>query len=398
MTQALSAETLATVAPLAMIDRAALHMAAAIAALPVERRNTIPILSNLRMIGAGDSLEITGTDLDTEVKVTVAGAVDSRFAVTLPAAKMVDTLKAAKSADVATITAGNTTAGFDIGAARLSLPQLPVTDFPDMAKPETGVTFSIPLAGFRAGLNRVLFAVSKEETRYYLKGVYLHLRQTSEGGAVGLRMVATDGYRLASYDVEGQLPGLAELGPGGMPGVIVPRLAVATILKAMTMLQRAKRLPDSVQMTTAGNLYRLTFGPVQITGKLVDGTFPDYERVIPRANGNKSVMNVDAFRDAVKQAITMTDEKAAKVRLEFADGRCTISVNNPESGTASLSIGAAMTGEPVTIAFNARFLLDATADIAGDTFTMALDDAASPALIADAAAPQWLSVLMPMQV
>jgi DNA polymerase-3 subunit beta len=405
MTNTLNAETLANSRPVAVLDRAAFAQALAIVALAVERKNTIPVLSNLRLQGTGESLVLTGTDLDSEITFTLPGAADSRLAITAPAHMLSDILKKAKASELASMDHAadfdrdSCSLAVDMGGVRFSLNAIPAEDFPVMPA-AVGASFSLPMAELLTAIERCRFAVSTEETRYYLNGIYFHPRRAERGGPVTFRAVATDGHRLAYFDmtggpINGRAFGQAFKAAGGF---IVPRLALEKVTKAAGILAKAKALPESVAVTVGRNMIRLAFGPVQITAKLIDGTFPDYMRVVPRYNENVSTFAVKDMAEAVTQVSLISAEKGRAVRLDVRPDSICLTVNNPGNGRAETTIPATLAGEPLEIGFNARYLTDLLAEITGETVTAAFSDAGSPAVFSDPADSRFAAVLMPMRV
>ena len=228
------------------------------------------------------------------------------------------------------------------------------------------------------------FAISTEETRYYLNGIYLHT--VDIGGTPMLRAVATDGHRLAR--VEAQAPE----GSVGIPGVIVPRKAVNEVQKLLEDLSQ----DVTIEISTAKA--RFQFGDVVLTTKLIDGTFPDYARVIPTGNDKRLVVDKDPFKAAVDRVATLSSERGRAIKLAIAEGKMTLSVNNPDSGSASEEIEADYDSAPIDIGFNARYLLDIVGQLSSDTALIRLADPGSPTLIQDREGAPALFVLMPLRV
>jgi len=237
-------------------------------------------------------------------------------------------------------------------------------------------------------LNRIFaktrFAMSQEETRYYLNGVYLHVY--SEGGRKALRAAATDGHRLARLDAA------LSAGAEDMPGVIVPRKAVAELGRLLADAD------EMVEVAVSAAKIRFGFGPGRLTSKLIDGTFPDYERVIPKSN--KSLLKVDTkdFSAAVDRVSTVSADRTRSIKLALSTDRLRLTVNNPEAGSAMEELSVDYGGDPLEIGFNARYLLDVATQIEGETTTFRLADPASPTVIVDEEDERALYVLMPLRV
>lgn len=352
----------------------------------VERRNTIPILSNLLLRGSEDGLKLKATDLDIEVVETVPADIVEPGATTVPAHTLYDIVrKLPDGAQVSLETTGDSgQMVLRSGRSRFTLQTLPESDFPDITAGEMAHRFVLPAGELKRLIDKTQFAISTEETRYYLNGIYLHAIDV-EGRPV-LRAVATDGHRLARVDTA------APQGALGMPGVIVPRKAVAEIQK---LLEDGE---SEVQVELSATKIRVATAAVVLTSKLIDGTFPDYQRVIP--SGNDKLLTVDRgdFAASVDRVSTISSERGRAVKLSMAEGRMTLSVTNPDSGSATEEIEVDYDASPLDIGFNARYLMDIAAQLDGDTALLKLADPGSPTVIQDREGASALYVLMPMRV
>jgi DNA polymerase-3 subunit beta len=368
------------------VERAALLKALGHVHRVVERRNTIPILSNVLLRSEDGSLRLKATDLDIEVTETIPADVTQAGSTTVPAYVIYDIVrKLPDGAQVSLDMAGD--AGqmqLRSGRSRFMLQALPESDFPDLAAGDLPHRFSVPAADLKRLIDKTQFAISTEETRYYLNGIFFHTLET--GGETRLRAVATDGHRLARVEIP------APKGSEGMPGVIVPRKAVAEIHKLVETGE------ETVLVELSSAKVRLTVGGVVLTSKLIDGTFPDYQRVIPAGNDKALVVDRDDFAKAVDRVSTISSERGRAVKLALADGRLTLSVTNPDSGSATEEIEVDYDATPIDIGFNARYLLDITGQLDGDTALFKLADPGSPTLIQDREGASALYVLMPMRV
>ena len=372
------------------VERAALLRSLGHVHRVVERRNTIPILSNVLLRAEGEGLRLKATDLDIEVTETVSADVAQPGATTVPAHVIYDIVrKLPDGAQVSLETTGDTgQMQIRSGRSRFMLQALAESDFPDLATGEMPFRFALPPADLKRLIEKTQFAISTEETRYYLNGIFLH---TIESGAAGeaatvLRAVTTDGHRLARVEIP------APEGAQGMPGVIIPRKAVAEILK----LGEAGEESIGVELSSAK--IRLTFGGVVLTSKLIDGTFPDYQRVIPSGNDKRLVVERDDFAKAVDRVSTISSERGRAVKLALNEGKLMLSVNNPDSGSATEELEVDYEAAALDIGFNARYLLDITGQLDGDTALFRLADPGSPTVIQDREGSPALYVLMPMRV
>src|SRR5579863_3496776 len=352
----------------------------------VERRNTIPILANVLIEAANDRLSLKSTDLEIEATESVPADVGQSGATTVAAHVLFDIVrKLPDGSQVSLETTGQ--AGqmtLRSGRARFQLQSLPASDFPDLTAGEFPYKFELPAAELKRLIDSTQFAISTEETRYYLNGIYLHAIEV--GGAPMLRAVATDGHRLARVECA------APKGAMGMPGVIVPRKAVAEIQKLL------EDPSQEVQVEISPTKARFQFADVTLTTKLIDGTFPDYARVIPTGNDKRLVVDKDPFKDAVDRVATLSSERGRAIKLAIAEGKITLSVNNPDSGSASEEIEADYDSAPIDIGFNARYLLDIVGQLSSDTALIRLADPGSPTLIQDRDGASALYVLMPLRV
>ncbi|NYZ16766.1 DNA polymerase III subunit beta [Azospirillum sp. RWY-5-1] len=373
-----------------VIERTALLRSLGHVQSVVERRNTIPILSNVLLSIKNGELALAATDMDLEIVETVPASVTRPGSTTAPAHTLYDIVR--KLPDGSQVEMEVSGDGHQLtlrsGRSQFKLGCLPPDDFPQISRGELQHSFQLPAADLRALIDRTRFAISTEETRYYLNGIYLHAAKVRAGGAElpVLRAVATDGHRLAKVEIP--LPD----GADGVPGVIIPRKTVNEIRKLID------EAADRIEISMSENKIRFAFDTVIVTSKLIDGTFPDYERVIP--TGNDKVMEVDAkvFAAAVDRVATISTEKSRAVKLSVKRGNLTLSATSPESGSATEELEVAYEDTPIEIGFNSRYLLDITQQIEGEGARFLLADAASPTIIRDVADSTALYVLMPMRV
>jgi DNA polymerase-3 subunit beta len=352
----------------------------------VERRNTIPILANVLIKAERSKLSFKATDLDLEITDSIAAEVGPGGSTTVPAHMFYDIVRKLPDGAQIVLEASGDRAVLAIraGRSRFTLQTLPESDFPDLAAGDMVNTFKLAAGDLKRLIDKTQFAISTEETRYYLNGIYLHTAGTAK--AATLRAVATDGHRLAQ--VELALPS----GANGMPGVIVPRKTVGEV-------QRLIEDSDAeVTIELSQGKVRFTIGDVVLTSKLIDGTFPDYARVIPLGNDKELTVDKKEFEQAVDRVSTVSSERGRAVKLSVSNGKLMLSVTNPDSGSATEEIEVEYGSEPLDIGFNSRYLLDIAAQIEGEAAVLKLADPGSPTLIQDRDAKGALYVLMPMRV
>ena len=352
----------------------------------VERRNTIPILSNVLLETVEGAVSLVATDMDLTIVEKVPAMVAEGGATTVPAHTLYDIVrKLPEGAQVQLDGSGDSgQLSLRAGRSRFTLATLPKEDFPTMGAGELPHQFTLTVTEMRRLIDRTRFAISTEETRYYLNGIYLHAATVDDTRL--LRAVATDGHRLAR--VERPLP----TGAGEMPGVIIPRKTIGELRK---LIEEAE---ETIEVALSDARIRFAFSDVVLTSKLIDGTFPDYQRVIP--SGNDKILEVDrrSFAEAVDRVSTISSEKSRAVKLSIKGESLVLSATSPENGSASEELEVNFNGAGIEIGFNARYLLDITHQIEGDGAQFAMADAASPTLVRDVADTSALYVLMPMRV
>ena len=317
----------------------------------VERRNTIPILANVLVKADRGKLSLKATDLDLEVTDSIAAEVSPGGSTTVPAHMFYEIVR--KLPDGAQIvlegSGDRAVLSLRAGRSRFTLQTLPESDFPDLAAGDMSHSFKVAAADLKRLIDKTQFAISTEETRYYLNGIYLHTAGTAKAGM--LRAVATDGHRLAQ--VELPLP----QGAAGMPGIIVPRKTVGEVQRLIETGE------GEVAIELSAGKIRFTIGNVVLTSKLIDGTFPDYARVIPANNDKSLIVDKKDFEAAVDRVSTVSSERGRAVKLSITGGRLVLSVTNPDSGSATEEIEVEYEADPLDIGFNSRYLLDIAAQI-----------------------------------
>ena len=368
------------------IERGTLLKALAQAQSVVERRNTIPILANVLIEAEGNQASLRATDLDIEVVDRVPAMVERAGATTVSAVMLHEIVRklpdgalvhlvADASAGRLTVTAGRST---------FNLATLPKEDFPVMATSEYSSNFSAKAPVLRRLFDKAKFAISTEETRYYLNGVYLHTAKGEDGPV--LRCVATDGHRLARIDAP--LPAGAE----AMPGVIVPRKTVAELRKLLD--------DDDAEIAVSVSETKVRFATpgVVLTSKVIDGTFPDYSRVIPVNNTKRLEVDASEFFKAVDRVATVSSERSRAVKLTLDEDRLILSVNSPDSGAAEEELAVAYSDEPLEIGFNAKYLLEIAEQVDRENAVFLFNSAGDPTLMREGNDASAIYVVMPMRV
>ena len=373
----------------ATIERAKLLRCLSHVQSVVERRNTIPILSNVLIEASSDGLvKIMATDLDLQVVESLAAnRVESAGSITVSAHLLFDIArKLPDGAEVSLETADNRMV-VKANRSRFQLPTLPRDDFPVIVEGDLPTSFELPASVLAELIDRTRFAISTEETRYYLNGIFLHVAE--ENGGV-LKAAATDGHRLARVTMP------RPEGAEAMPDVIVPRKCVAELRKLLEESLDANVLvdlsPSKIRFTLGGE------GGVVLTSKLIDGTFPDYSRVIPTGNDKLLKLDPKSFFAGVDRVATIATEKTRAVKMALEADKVTISVTSPDNGNASEELAADYRSDPMEIGFNAGYLKDILAQIDSDTVELHLADAGAPTLIRKDEKSPALYVLMPMRV
>ncbi|MDE2410449.1 MAG: DNA polymerase III subunit beta [Sphingomonadales bacterium] len=370
----------------ATIERATLLKCLSHVQSVVERRNTIPILSNVLIEAAGDgSVRIMATDLDLQVVETLgAVSVEVPGAITVSAHLLFDIARKLPDGSQVSLETAENRMAVKAGRSRFSLPTLPRDDFPVIVEGDLPTSFEVPATTLAQMIDRTRFAISTEETRYYLNGIFLHVTDDE------LKAAATDGHRLARFTLA------RPEGAEGMPDVIVPRKCVAELRK---LLEEAG--DSAVQVDLSASKIRFTLGGgngVVLTSKLIDGTFPDYNRVIPTGNDKLLRLDPGSFYEGVDRVATIATEKTRAVKMALDKDRVTLSVTSPDNGTAAEELPADYGADGFEIGFNANYLKDILSQIDGDTVELHLADAGAPTLIRKDGQSPALYVLMPMRV
>ena len=353
----------------------------------VERRTTIPILSNVLLEATKGELKLTATDLDIEAVDSANAKVSKTGAVTAPAGTLFDVIRKLPSGAEVQLELNPESQRLIItaGRSKFELPTLAAADFQTMTPDEGAISFRLHARDVARLIDKTRFAISTEETRYYLNGVYLHAAKTDAGDTV-LRTVATDGHRLALAELK------APKGSEGLTGVIVPRKTVAETRRLVDGLD------EEVEIEISDTKFILRAGRAVLTSKLIDGSFPDYGRVIPKGNDKKLTVDNKAFEAAVDRVSTVSAERSRSVKMSMSDGRLTLAVNHAETGAGNEELEAEYSSDPMEIGFNAKYLLDIAGQIEAPEAEFMFNDPASPALVLDPSDDSARYVVMPLRV
>ncbi len=368
------------------LERGTLLRAVSQAQSVVERRNTIPILANVLIEAEGDNVSFRATDLDIEVVDRAPATVEQAGATTVSAVLLHEIARKLPDGALVQLHEDGATGRLNVraGRASFSLATLPKEDFPVMASSEYSSNFSAPAGVLRRLFDKAKFAISTEETRYYLNGVYMHVAQGEDGPA--LRCVATDGHRLARVDAP--LPdGAAE-----MPGVIVPRKTVGELRKLLE--------DDEAQIAVSVSETKLRFATPEITltSKVIDGTFPDYTRVIPSGNSRRLEVDAGDFAKAVDRVATVSSERSRAVKMLLEDDKLVLSVNAPDAGAAEEELVVAYGDDRLEIGFNAKYLLEIASQVDRENAVFLFNSSGDPTLMREGNDTSAIYVVMPMRV
>lgn len=352
----------------------------------VEKRNTIPVLSNVRIEAMADGISFKATDMDTEITEIVDAKIAEKGATTAPAHMLYDIVRKLSDGSEVEILFPDDKGQLTIssGRSKFSLSCIGVEDFPVISGDKLPTQFSIAKEELKDVIDRTKFAVSTEETRYYLNGIYIHAK--NEGETKVLRVVATDGHRLAC--VESPLPQGAEK----MSGVIIPRKTVAEVRKLLDDTG-----VEEVSVALSDNKIRFSMEDIALTSKLIDGTYPDYERVIPTDNDKELELSVKELAAAVDR-VSVVAERTRAIKVLTSKNKIIITTSSPDLGSAVEELEAKYDSGNFEIGYNFRYLLDILNEVKGDSVRISFADGSSPSVIHDTSDASAIYVLMPMRV
>ena len=349
----------------------------------VEKRNTIPILSNVVIEASENTIAFTATDMEIDLVEQIPASVVSHGKITVSAHTLYDIVRKFPDGSEIILNLLDNNLIVSCGKSEFVLPTLPFDDYPIMSNISGGISFLISSLDLQNLIDNTKFAISLEETRYYLNGIYLH--EASSDTQV-IRAVATDGHRLAQAEIK--LPENAK----GMSSIIIPRKTVGEVRKLLEDTE------GNIKITVSNNKIKFEITNCILTSKLIDGSFPDYQRVIPKENTKSLLVSTKEFKDAVDRVSTISIEKSRAVKLSLNKNNLILKVNSHDTGNASEELEASFDEEPMEIGFNSKYLLDISSQINGKNIKFSLSDSASPALITDPEQEGIIFVLMPMRV
>lgn len=363
------------------IQREALLKPLQLVAGVVERRQTLPVLSNVLLVVEGQNLSLTGTDLEVELVGRVAlEETGEPGEITVPARKLMDICKSLPSDALIDVRLDEQKLIVKAGRSRFTLSTLPANDFPTVEEGPGSLNFTLPQAKLRRLIERTSFAMAQQDVRYYLNGMLL------EVSANVLRAVATDGHRLAMCSMT------AGIDHTDRHKVIVPRKGILELARLLT------EQDGEVAIVLGQHHIRATTGDFTFTSKLVDGKFPDYERVLPKGGDKLVVGDRQALREAFSRTAILSNEKYRGIRLLLASGTLKIQANNPEQEEAEEEVAVDYTGPGLEIGFNVSYLLDVLGVMTTDQVRLILSDSNSSALVQEAENDESAYVVMPMRL
>jgi len=346
----------------------------------VERRQTLPVLGNLLVVASGEGLQVTATDLEVEIQANAPMDIDEGGEITLPARKLIDICRALPENAQIEFYFQDQKAQIRSGKSRFSLSTLPAGDFPVVEKVHSDYQFAISQSKFKELIDRTQFSMAQQDVRYYLNGLMLEI------GNGLLRAVATDGHRLALCDME------VDLKLSDSRQVIVPR-------KGIQELQRLlEGSDDPVQVEVGSNHIRIRPDDVCFTSKLVDGRFPDYDRVVPKGGDKLVVADRELLRRALSRTSILSNEKYRGIRLNLEKNNIKIQAHNPEQEEADEEFEVDYQGGGLEIGFNVTYLLDVLSTVRSDKVEITLSDSNSSCLIRQPGTEQFRYVVMPMRL
>lgn len=344
----------------------------------VERRQTMPILSNVLLVAKGNDLAVTATDLEVELVAQAEVAVEAGGEITVSGRKLLDICRALPEGAVIDFSVSGEKVVVRAGRSKFSLATLPAAEFPTVEDIKAGQTVTVDQAVLGRLIEKTHFSMAQQDVRYYLNGMLL------ETGGKQLRAVATDGHRLALCEAEVD-------SAVDEQQVIVPR-------KGVLELQRLLSGEGSVDVELGENHVRIQLDGIRFTSKLIDGRFPEYDRVIPKDSSNELTADREALRSALQRTAILSNEKYRGIRLIIRDSGVVMQAHNPEQEEAEEELEVAYSGEDIEIGFNVNYLLDALGGVDGEEVRMSVQDGNSSCLVRKPGSEECKFVVMPMRL
>lgn len=341
----------------------------------VERRNTIPILSNVLLVAQGGVLNVTATDLDIEITTSVEAKIDTQGSATVSSAMLNGIVSKLKKGALVSLEIVGGSLIVKSGNSRFSLSTLPSDDFPKITNGSFTHTSTVDAEKLAAMFSRVSFAMSNEETRYYLNGAYMHNAENGD-----LVTVSTDGHRLAKMQSDIDVT---------VEPVIMPRKAIGLLSKLLT--------GGDVKLSTSESKFNISGDDFSISGKVIDGTYPDYTRVIPKGNKRRAVIDAKEFKEAIGKVSPIADDKSRSIKMSLKDGSCAMFVQS-QLGDGFDEIEATYSDEPLDIGFNSKYLIEVAAQAENGNLDMMFGGTSDPVLITPDAYEGLICVIMPVRI
>jgi len=345
----------------------------------VERRQTLPVLGNVLITATSKTVKLTATDLEVELQAQVTVAVDEPGEITLPARKLLDICRALPDEASIELSIKKERATLKSGKSRFTLATLPASEFPVIDKIKKGRKFDLPQSELRNLIDRTSFAMAQQDVRYYLNGLML------EHGDGVLRVVATDGHRLAMCEQAVEAGEASEQ-------VIVPRKGIQELHRLLEDSDQA------LQVEIGSNHVRITTRDLRFTSKLIDGRFPDYQRVIPKNPDKSLTIDREILRQALARTSILSNEKYRGIRLELSKNVLKIQAHNPEKEEATEELDVDYNSDTLVVGFNVTYLLDVLSVLDSETVELLLSDANSSVLIRKPGHETCRYVVMPMRL
>ncbi len=354
----------------------------------VATKNTMPILANVLLEARDKKLEFVATDLDMGIRCSVVAEVVEKGSITINAKKLADIVRELPEASVDIEIDENQKMILVCQKSQFKVHGLPKDDFPILPEVKKEKVFKIKGSLLQEMIHKTIFAVSTDETRYVLNGVYFQVENEK------LKMVATDGHRLAY--IQKKLEGKGE----GKANVIIPTKTLNELSKVISDVAKGKEEKEepTVEVVTTENQIKFTVEGVEIISRLIEGQFPNYEQVIPKDSDKKVEVSTSELSSATKRVAILTSEKSNSIRYQIKAGKISISSKTPDMGEAKEEIDASYKGEEISIAYNAKYVLDVLKNIGTDQVSIELTQPLSPGILKPKGDSDYLCVIMPMRV